>query len=229
VGRFDDRVLDATPSGLLRESAASSDEALRLALFTPSYAAPATSPHVYPVNGTPPADFKPRTIADLMPPTVFAAIDDWVLGHFPYLVQCAAEETAPDRGRVRPLVITQDMLLPEARGVVWKVTPQGLFPADFSELPHVQLRTKFLAEALEDYPDQQLVSFLTYGCSTQSEAAGLTMVLGPHLVSLAAGFVSVATNIEGMLLAEKYSIFRTSLSSHYRKALLRKALTTGGA
>ena len=44
VGRFDDRVLDATPSGLLRESAASSDEALRLALFTPSYAAPATSP-----------------------------------------------------------------------------------------------------------------------------------------------------------------------------------------
>jgi hypothetical protein len=90
VGRLDDRVLDATPPGLLRECSSTADDALRNTPFTPMYNAPITPPYIFPVNGTPPASFKPQTIADLMPPEVYAAINSWVVSHFPYLVQCAS-------------------------------------------------------------------------------------------------------------------------------------------
>jgi hypothetical protein len=145
---------------------------LRRTLFTVRYAAPVTESFVFPVNGTPPADFTPSSIADLMPQAVFDSIEVWMAENFGYLLQCARAGVQPARGRVSTLVITQDMLFPQARGVVWKCTPAGLTPADFAELPFVQLRTAFLAEALADYPDRQLVSFLVFGSSTQSEATG---------------------------------------------------------
>jgi hypothetical protein len=83
---------------------------------------------------------------------------------------------------------------------------EELFPADFNEQPFVLWCTAFLAEALADYPDRELVSFVTQGSATKSDAAGLTMVLGPHLVSLADGFGQVDANIAAMIRDGKYSI-----------------------
>jgi len=206
VGQRDDRVLDSIPDSLLASYRSVPDSALRSALLSARYQAPTTAPYVYPTNGIPPPSFKPTGYADLMPPDTFALITAWSAAHLPYLLECARAGSTPLRGRIPTLVITQDMLYAPARGVVWQMSAAGLIPADFNALPHVLWNTEFLATALAEYPDQELVSFVTRGAATKSEAAGLTAVFGPHLISLAAGFAVVSDSIDEMIVAGKYCI-----------------------
>jgi hypothetical protein len=208
IGQLDERVLDATPDALLCQPATAGalNPSLRRMPFSGQYVAPATPSYVFPVNGTPPPDFHPPSVRELMPPAVFALIEAWVDEVLAYLQQCRAGVVAPQRGRIRTLVITQEMLYPQARGVVWKSTADGLIPADFDDQPFVQFNTNFLAAALADYPDQELVSFITRGSATKTDEAGLTAVFGPPLLSLAVGFPVVEAGIVSMVEARKYAL-----------------------
>jgi hypothetical protein len=133
-------------------------------------------------------------------------IDDWFRRHWPYLADCVRRGVEPERNRVEVLVITQEMWHPLARGVVWERTAAGFEPADFNATPFKQFNTDYLAQALAVYPDQELVSLVTKGAVTFSDAVGLSMIFGPHLRSLALGFDAVDTDIAEMIAAGKYSV-----------------------
>jgi hypothetical protein len=93
-------------------------------------------------------------------------------------------------------VFTQEDLEPEYRGTVWDCRSGTPVPADFEAPIKSPWRHDVLDVLLDEYPDQELRSFVTRGTSSKtSEAIGLVMVLGPHLQSLATAFDTVAATI----------------------------------
>ena len=65
------------------------------------------------------------------------------------------------------LVIGQDQFLEPARGIIWDCREfehgRSAVPMDFSSAPNSDLDNDFILEALESWPDQELVGFLVNG------------------------------------------------------------------
>ena len=70
-------------------------------------------------------------------------------------------------------------------GVIWDCRGERPVPADWAVRIESYLDLGFLGAALGGYPDQDPRNFMTNEPETSSDAAGLTMVLGPHVTSLA--------------------------------------------
>jgi hypothetical protein len=64
-----------------------------------------------------------------------------------------------------------------------------------------------LGELLKDYPDQELVTFMTNGVSLKSEVTGLYIVLDAHLTSLNMSFETVDETIHFFVDDGWYGIF----------------------
>jgi hypothetical protein len=209
VGKGDDAVLEATPPSLRSHDPFTS--AARSMRFSPRYSAPATPRFAYPANGAPPKGFVPTTLLDLLPADAIAEMHDWFRCHWPYIADCIRRGSLAERGRIASLVIPQSRWLPAARGVVWDLRRlhEGIIvPADFDAPISSHLNLAFLASSLADYPDQELVGFLSHGTASKSSACGLDIVLGPHLTSLRLGFTEVDSSVSALLDRGWYDIFQ---------------------
>lgn len=108
-----------------------------------------------------------------------------------------------DSGAVRvkhpkAVALGQDAIRPEYRGVVWDCRGDRPRVADFHEHIETHLNLDYLREALSDYPDQELLSFLVLGVRSKTDDMPLQTVLLPHLVSLEQGhFPPVDEQVRG--------------------------------
>jgi hypothetical protein len=206
VGRLDDQVLADTPDFLLLNCPVATDQSLRLLPFVGLPDPPCTEAYTFPVNGIPPPGFKPKSFRDLMPAACYEQIGEWTRRNLRYLLQCREGNTAAVRGRVEVFVITQEMLFPAARGVVWHNRGDCLVPADFESLPYILWNRAFFKKELSEYPDQELASFIEFGSACKTDDVGLTAVFGPHLCSLALGFNSVSGTVDELIEQGRYNI-----------------------
>ena len=187
VGRLDDAVLASTTPALSTRDPCTRDPRLRLQRFSPRYAAPHTEPYAFPANGIPPPSFQPTCTADLFAPEAWDRVVAWYARHWSYLLACWRDGAEARRGDIPTLVLTQLDLQPPARGVVWDTSGPVPVPVNFEAPLMSHLDTAFLAAALRDYADQELVSFVTKGAASKTQERSLVMVLSPHLTSLGAG------------------------------------------
>ena len=185
----------ASPALRVRGSHVSGDH-LRLLPLPERHVAPSTRPYPFPRNGVPPPWFRPKSIRDLWRPCAWRRASLWWRSVWPFLVDCNRLGPTAKRGRIETVVFVQADLVPEARGVVWDCRGERPVPANWGADIHSHWDTAFLESALVEFPDKELVSFVTRGAATSSDAAGLTMVLGPHLTSLAAGFAEASANVD---------------------------------
>jgi hypothetical protein len=162
VGRPDALVLEAAPELLRFTDPDSNNEKLRTLRFSPRPIAANTAPHVYPRNAHPPAPFAPRTVRDILLGSALAAIEGWMRQSWQYICDCARLGVSTERGRIRTLVIpTDELLVPAARGTKWVCRNEPPVPADFNVRIESHLNLPRLGELLKDYPDQELVTFMT--------------------------------------------------------------------
>ena len=207
VGQRDGAVLDATPPELRQYDPHIRDRRFAVHLFVPRVQAPNTMPFKYPTNPSPPVDFAPRSIADLLEPAAHILLDDWLRRVFPFIVSCLRYGPQAERHASDTLVIPQSMFTPEARGIIWDLRGQTPVPACFHQPITSHLNLTSLTKLLADYPDQELLSFMQFGTASKSSAAGLDIVLSPHLVSLRLGFGDVDAAIRKLQRIGWCSIF----------------------
>ena len=209
-GRMDAAAFAASPPALRCRGAHVSRPHLRHQLLTPRHRPPATKPYAYPTNGSPPPGFRPASFRDLWKKEAWARASSWWRSALPFLADCARLGSDAKRGRVPVAVFTQLDLVEAARGVVWDCRGERPVPADWAVPIESHLDLDFLGAALDGYPDQELRDFMTKGAATSSDAAGLTMVLGPHLTSLAVegGFDQVNANVMDFAERGWFEIFR---------------------
>ena len=145
----------------------------------------------------------PLSAQELLLPKCWRRLEVWLQRSLDHLrcTERGGDDCQPLRPH--PLAIGQACLHEWARGVVWDFTFERStcgVPLDF-ELPiESNLNLDYLATALDDYPDQRLVSFLLEGVRFEADVE-LHSVLVPHLLSLAKGFGSVRkelTRLEGL-------------------------------
>ena len=111
--------------------------------------------------------------------------------------------------RPHPLAIGQACLHSYAKGIVWDFTferSQCGVPLDYALPIESHLNLDYLAEALREYPDQRLVSFLLEGVRFEADVE-LHTVLVPHLLSLAKGFGSVRKELMRLETLGWYKFF----------------------
>ena len=101
-------------------------------------------------------------------------------------------------------MFTQADIDPRWRGVVWDCRSGVPVPADFDAPVKSDWDRPLLGHLLAHYPDKELLSFVTRGAASKSEATGLVMVLGPHLQSLAGSFAEVASAIDTAVARGRY-------------------------
>ena len=207
VGRLDVQVLAATPPGLRYVDPALADTRWRLRPLTARYVPPVTKPYVYPSNRAPPAWFLPQSTADLWQPVSWARRTAWVHRHWPYILACSVWGADAVRGSIPTEVFTTKDLAPGARGVIWDCRSSKPVPLDFDKPIDSHLHTTFLDEALREYPDQELRSFMTKGVATKTDAGTFAMALGPHLTTLAAGMSEVEESVAGLVAKRWYGSF----------------------
>jgi len=212
VGAKDADALAATPAAMRTRGPDVSAHHLRRTLLTPRYEAPETDPYKYPVNEGWMGGVLPISVEDLFLPKSWQRALAWFKAHWPFLRACETEGVEATRGVVPTFVFTQDDIKPRFQGRVWDCRSGAPVPADFSAEIKSPWHRKPLGALLADYPDKELLSFVTRGTASKTESLGLAMVLGPHLQSLATAFGAVADTIDDSVTAGSCGVFDRSRS-----------------
>jgi hypothetical protein len=184
---------DDIPPALLQKLPTFEDAALDRAAFTKIRSPPLTTwlpraPKQRAVPGK-----CPLSPLDLMPASTQQRLLLWLRRTLDDLVCIRDEGDACERHRPPPIAIGQSELFPWARGVVWDFTFERSscgVPLDFTLPIETHLNVAYLAERLNDYPDQRLLSYLLEGVRLEADVE-LQTVLVPHLMSLPKGYASV--------------------------------------
>ncbi|MEL6397446.1 MAG: hypothetical protein AAFQ71_15840, partial [Planctomycetota bacterium] len=140
---------------------------------------------------SPPEGFRPRGLADLLTPPGINLLTSWCTKHAEALERAwVGGDGTPIDFRER-LVLGQEYVVPEARGIVWDLRPDDdgwIHPLDFSQGPVSHLNLGYLISELEavDWPDKELIGFLRDGAQFKADVH-LDCVLLPPLLSLANG------------------------------------------
>ncbi|MGA0134817.1 MAG: hypothetical protein ACO3ND_10740, partial [Opitutales bacterium] len=152
----------------------------------------------YPINPTPAPGFEPRCEADIIGAEAWLRVVEWESQQWKYVVDCARLGPAARR-RLKPLVIPAASFDQRGRGTIWDLRDhrpgQPILPLDFDQPIRTRFDTSFLAQALADYPDRELVSFVCRGVALKTESAPPDLVLCPHLVTLGAGMHDIDKTI----------------------------------
>ena len=184
LGAHDELYLEAASPSLL--AAPPPDPRLRLTRLAEPYAAPPTPAYVYPTNPAPAPGFEPLCEADIIGAEAWLRVVQWESQQWNFIVDCARLGPAARR-RLKPLVITAASFDPRGRGTIWDLRDhrpgQPILPLDFDQPIRTRFDTNFLAHALSEYPDRELVSFVCHGVALKTESAPPDLVLCPHLVS----------------------------------------------
>ena len=168
--------------------------------------------------------YRPNSYHDILMPEAIDAIHAWL--HVEKSNMIAIAKYGPNVRRARnalkmfgfgeavekhdTLVIGQDQFLEPAQGIIWDCRgfEHGLsaVPMDFTSAPNSDLNNDFILEALESWPDQELVGFLVNGVQFRADLP-LQILLGPHLSSLSAAWGSVESEILRLEDLGYYDIF----------------------
>ena len=172
----------------------------------PAIAAPPTLAWLErkPRQAPPPSVLCPRRASDLMPRWQWRRVQRWLGRHLADL-ECIRDQGA-DCERSRPPVIAvgQGVLHEWARGVVWDFRQSPLecaTPLDFHAPLEHTLNVPYFQRRLSNYPNQQILSFISEGVRPLADVE-LQTVLAPHLLSLAGGFKSVVKELNRMSAPE---------------------------
>ena len=161
------------------------------------------------VQNTPPADFTPKCLTDLLSAEGLELMSQWLLEQMRYLSDIEANGSKAQRRCNDPLALGQDMFKPEARGIVWDLRrlDEGIIvPVDFDAPIESHLNLELLREELKDWPDQELLSFLLEGVRYKADVEH-QIVLLPHLVSLREGYTSLLEEVAKYTSAGWYGLF----------------------
>ena len=153
------------------------------------------------VQITPPADFNPKALTDLLSAEGLALMTAWLLEQMRHLADIEANGSKAQRRCNDPLALGQDMFKPEARGIVWDLRKldEGIIePVDFDALIKSHLNLDLLREELQDWPDQELPSFLLEGVRYKADVE--------HL-SLREGYTSLLEEVAKYTSAGWYGLF----------------------
>ena len=204
--------LSEIPDGLRIAQGTYSDEALRSLSFT-NHCVP---PHTKELPRPKPQQvihkgFKPTSIRSLLVPEALdVLIPNWVRGQLQDLHRYKRDGPHAVRNFNKPLALGQDMFLPEARGIIWDLRrlKQGIIePVDFTKPIKTHFNLDFLRKRLKDFPDRELVGFLTDGVQFKADLE-MQLVFLPHLISLGCGFASVEKDLKKLAANGWYSFFQ---------------------
>ncbi|MEM1044320.1 MAG: NADAR domain-containing protein [Bacteroidota bacterium] len=156
--------------------------------FHPPTTTYAGSPRAQPA---PPAGFRPRGLPDLLTASGLRLLGAWCREHAEALERAWAGGDGTRIDFRKTLVLGQEYVVPEARGIVWDLRPDPdgfIHPLDFTNSPVSHLNLPYLIAELEGvgWPDAELIGFLRDGAQFKADV-GLDCVLMPHLLSLAHG------------------------------------------
>lgn len=156
---------------------------------------PALPPPIFP--GAQQTSYKPRSIYQILKAGSIRKLARALNAIADSLAHMQRGEELPPRLRrgLTTTVIGQDGFVPEARGIIWDLRsrhPEGHFlPLDFTAPIATHLNTDAYFDAIgDDYPDQSLRHQVRHGALFFADV-DLQIVICPHLLSLADGFVNV--------------------------------------
>ena len=187
-----------------------SDPALAHVLFTDRCQPPVTAPlsrlpPQQPVPGFTPTSlrhiFKDVVLDDLIPTWLRAMLHD--------LRNYRLHGPSATRSCNKPLVVGQDLFQPQARGKVWDLRQlsQGVITLLDYEAPiSTILNLDYIQASLENFPDQEVVSFLLEGVQFKADL-DLQLVFLPHLLSLSHGIFSVEEELQKLAARDYYGLF----------------------
>ncbi|KAL3895477.1 MAG: hypothetical protein SGPRY_013502, partial [Prymnesium sp.] len=176
-------ITDVPPSfmvdGALPSFSASS---LASAPFSVRVQPPFTDPlPLPPPRPSPPSDFRPRGLRDLLDPLWYSRLESWVCDFGDWLcdlVDAAAVDPHSEALREvlshRPevFVVPQSRFVPAARGTIWDLRGGAPVPLDFTRPPPSHLNLSLVKQWQEDwpdYPDSEIFSHLLQGARFKAE------------------------------------------------------------
>ena len=135
----------------------------------------------------------PRSAFDLLLPEAKVKLAHWLRWSLDDLTCIRDKGDGCSRHRPPVMVISQQELHAEFRGIVWDFrsspTSCGVPLDTHEELKHT-LNVEFFSRELSDYPNQRLLSMIQHGVRYSADVE-LQGVFIPHLTSLPKGFASV--------------------------------------
>ena len=158
-------------------------------------------------------NFKPRGLQDLIALDGRKKIDRWLDGAVTDLQRMKQMGRAAGQKFNEVLVLTQEDLFPEARGVIWDLRRAGEgnvvlpdFQVKVETHPNLEyLRWQCEKGLLKEYPDQELVSQLMLRVSYKDEL-DLQIVLLPHLISFVDGCKQIQAEVKELVSHGWYSL-----------------------
>ena len=181
--------------------------------FPPLPLRPATVPPPRPRQ--PRTSWRPRGIRDILKPEAIKKIIEWLRDQAADLRRLARIGPTARRRFRRSLVISQEEVWPQARGVAWDLRVRdadGTFPPlDFEAKLDTHLNLEFIAELAQTSPDKALFDALLHGITFRAEVP-LDGVFMPHLTSLSAGLTKVDKEFDRLAAQGWYEKFIVDLS-----------------
>jgi hypothetical protein len=130
--------------------------------FTPRHVSLLTASHAFPLNPLPSVPFTPTTIRDLLLDSDLIIIVELTRQSWQYITDCERLGISAEQGRIRTLAApVEELLVLAAQGAIWECRRNPPVPADFSVAIESYLNLTHLQVSLANYPDQELVSFIT--------------------------------------------------------------------
>jgi site-specific DNA-cytosine methylase len=167
--------------------------------FSPAYEAPTTVwLHKQPQPKQVPSHFKPSSVEDLLLPqglSLLRKLQTQSLEHHQRLQKGQSFHHSAEEA----IVIGEDLIRPEARGIIWDLRPtknadgtttKSARPLDVMAPISTHLNTELLKSELKRFPDQEVLSMLLEGAQLKADIPYQIAIL-PHLSSLSYGYESV--------------------------------------
>jgi len=156
-------------------------------------------------------DFQPTRIEDILMSEALLLLSAWIRRSVQDLLAYRDHGPNATRKNNKPLAIGQDLFQPQARGKIWDLrewTPGEVIPLlRYDAEVNTKFNKYFLTEELKNFPDQELLSFMTAGVIFKADLE-LQLVFLPHLMSLANGFHSVEDELKRLEKDGHYAFFK---------------------
>ena len=176
--------------------------------FTPPTTAPRPTP---PPQRT---SYKPRSVDDIITQEGRDLINDWIQRHSAAVQRAWAAGPGTPINFREPLVIGQEYVVPEARGIYWDLQEGQPHPIDYTKKPESHLDLAWFVAELRriNWPDEEILSFLTDGVQFKADL-GFDCVLMPHLKSLENGLHRIDGDLQKLRDKGYYKVM--SRLSHF--------------
>ena len=171
-------------------------------MFPPDPVRPTTTPPPRPKQPT--TSFRPKGLRDILKPTAIRKIRRWLRLQKEDLERMAKQGPTARRQFKEILIIGQDEVYEQARGIIWDLRPtsrrpDGTFPPwDFDKPIETHLNLDFIRLLETMPPDKALFDDLLNGVTFRADV-GHDGVFMPHLTSLPKGLTKVGKEIDRFL------------------------------